>query len=160
MTHPQYLDTLGVWDATVGLPEQLRVAVDSAEAVLHDTALPRPADIRSVVVFGMGTSATAAEAVAAYAVGRASVPIWVGNGYESPAFVGPHTLAFAVSASGGTEETIAAASAARAGGPTSSSYPAPACWRIWRRRRTCRSFGYRPARRPGRRSAPYWRPCC
>jgi glucose/mannose-6-phosphate isomerase len=116
VTHPQYLDTLGVWDATVGLPEQLRVAVDSAEAVLHDTALPRPADIRSVVVFGMGNSATAAEAVAAYAVGRASVPIWVGNGYESPAFVGPHTLAFAVSASGGTEETIAAASAARARG--------------------------------------------
>jgi glucose/mannose-6-phosphate isomerase len=44
------------------------------------------------------------------------VPVWVSNGYESPAFVGPHTLAFAVSASGDTEETIAAASAARARG--------------------------------------------
>ena len=113
MTHPQYLDTLGVWDATAGLPEQVRLAVGSATAVLRQSALPRDADIRSVVIFGMGTSATAAEAVAAYGVGRASVPIWVGNGYESPEFVGPHTLAFAVSASGGTEETIAAASAAR-----------------------------------------------
>jgi glucose/mannose-6-phosphate isomerase len=116
VTHPQYLDTLGVWDATVGLPEQLRAAAATAEAVLEDTVLPRPGDIRSVVVFGMGSGATAAEAVAAYGTGRASVPVWVGNGYESPAFVGPHTLAFAVSASGDTEETIAAASAARARG--------------------------------------------
>jgi glucose/mannose-6-phosphate isomerase len=113
VTHPRYLDTLDVWDATIGLPEQVRLAVGSAEAVLRHTALPRLADIRSVVIFGMGNSATAAQAVAAYGVGRSSVPIWVGNGYESPAFVGPHTLAFAVSASGGTEETIAAASAAR-----------------------------------------------
>jgi glucose/mannose-6-phosphate isomerase len=116
VTHPQYLDTLGVWDATVGLPEQVRAAVDAAEVVLRDTALPRRADIRSVVVFGMGTSATAAGAVAAYGAGRSSVPIWVGNGYESPAFVGPHTLAFAVSATGETEETVVAASAALAQG--------------------------------------------
>jgi glucose/mannose-6-phosphate isomerase len=116
VTHPQYLDTLGVWDATTGLPEQVRAAVATAGAALAETPLPRPGDIRSVVLFGMGTSATAAEAVAAYGAGRASVPIWVGNGYESPAFVGPHTLAFAISASGDTEETIAAASAARARG--------------------------------------------
>lgn len=116
MTHPRYLDTLGVWEATVGLPEQLRAAAATAEAVLQDAVLPRPGDIRSVVVFGMGNGATAAEAVAAYGAGRSSVPICVGNGYESPAFVGPHTLAFAISASGGTEETIAAASAARARG--------------------------------------------
>ena len=116
MTHPQYLDTLGVWDATVGLPEQLRAAAATAEDVLRDTVLPRPGDIRSVVVFGMGSGATAAEAVAAYGADRAAVPISVGNGYGSPAFVGPHTLAFALSASGDTEETIAAASAARAAG--------------------------------------------
>jgi len=116
VTNPQYLDTLGLWEATVGLPEQLRAAAAAAEAVLRDTVLPAPGDIRSVVVFGMGNGATAAEAVAAYGAGRATVPIWVGNGYESPAFVGPHTLAFAVSASGDTEETIVAASAARARG--------------------------------------------
>jgi glucose/mannose-6-phosphate isomerase len=116
VTHPQYLDTLGVWDATAGLPEQLAAAIVSARGVLRETTLPRRADITSVVVFGMGNSATAAEAVAAYGAGRSPVPIWVGNGYESPAFVGPHTLAVAVSASGGTEETIAAASAARARG--------------------------------------------
>ena len=34
MTHPQYLDTLGVWDATVGLPEQLRAAAATAEAAI------------------------------------------------------------------------------------------------------------------------------
>jgi glucose/mannose-6-phosphate isomerase len=116
VTDPQYLDTLGVWEATAGLPEQLRAAAASAKTVLQDTALPRPSDIRSVVVFGMGNGATVAAAVAAYGAGRATVPIWVGNGYESPAFVGPHTLAFALSASGETEETIAAASSARARG--------------------------------------------
>jgi glucose/mannose-6-phosphate isomerase len=105
-----------MWDATAGLPEQLRTAIDGAAAVLDGTALPRSEDIRSVVVFGMGSSATAADAVAAFGAGRSPVPICVGNGYESPAFVGPDTLAFAVSASGDSEETIVAASAARARG--------------------------------------------
>jgi glucose/mannose-6-phosphate isomerase len=116
VTHPQYLDTLNVWDATVGLPEQLRAAAVSAGTVLEDTALAQRADIRSVVVVGMGNSATAAEAVAAYGAGRSPVPISVGNGYEVPAFVGPHTLVFALSASGSTEETVAAASAVQARG--------------------------------------------
>jgi len=116
VTHPQYLDTLGVWEATAGLPEQVRHATTAAGDVLHGAALPPGSDIRSVVLFGMGNSATAAEAVAAYGAGRSPVPIVVGNGYETPAFVGPHTLAFALSASGGTEETMAAASAAHARG--------------------------------------------
>jgi glucose/mannose-6-phosphate isomerase len=116
VTHPQYLDTLGMWDAAAALPERLRAAIEGAAAVLDATALPRREDIRSVVVFGMGASATAAEAVAAFGAGRSPVPICVGNGYESPAFVGPDTLAFAVSASGDTEETVVAAAAAHAQG--------------------------------------------
>ena len=116
MTHPGYPDTQGVWDSTVALPEQLRTATTGATAVLAGTALPGPHEIRSVAVFGMGTSAIAADAVAAYAAMRSSVPIWVGHGYESPSFVGPDTLVFALSASGSTEETVSAAAAAHAQG--------------------------------------------
>jgi len=53
-----------------------------------------------------------ADAVAAYGADRSVVPIVTGNGYGSPSFVGPETVVFAVSFSGDTEETYAAALAA------------------------------------------------
>jgi glucose/mannose-6-phosphate isomerase len=116
VTPTPYPDSLGIWDATAALPEQLGSALVAATEVLDDTVLPGPGQIQSVVVFGMGTGATAAEAVAAYGAGRSTVPIVAANGFESPAFVGPHTVAFAVSPSGNTEETYAAATAAAARG--------------------------------------------
>jgi glucose/mannose-6-phosphate isomerase len=112
----RYLDTLGMWDATAAQPEQLLATLAASADVLDDTELPAPGEIRSVVIFGMGTGATAAEVVAAHGAGLSTVPIALGNGYASPAFVGPHTLAFALSASGDTEETTAAAAAAAAQG--------------------------------------------
>jgi glucose/mannose-6-phosphate isomerase len=112
VTSPQYLDTLGVWEATAAQPERAIDALASAVEVLDDVALPSAGDIHSVVVFGMGPGATAAELVAAYCAERSSIPVSVGNGYQCPAFVGPHTLAFALSPSGDTEETAAAAAAA------------------------------------------------
>ena len=65
-----------------------------------------------MVVFGTGGSGAAADLVAAYGADHSSVPIWADKGYEPPAFVGPGTLAFAVSYSGDTEETRSAAAAA------------------------------------------------
>jgi glucose/mannose-6-phosphate isomerase len=112
VTLAPYPDSLGIWDATVGLPEQLGAALVAATDVLDGTALPDPGQIHSVVVFGMGTGATAAEVVAAHGASRSTVPIVLGNGFDSPAFVGPHTLAFALSPSGDTEETHAAVMAA------------------------------------------------
>jgi glucose/mannose-6-phosphate isomerase len=112
----QYLDTLGMWEATTGFPEQGRAAMALATQALEASALPPPEQIHSVAIFGMGTAATAAEAVAAYAASRAPVPVWIGNGYEAPSFVGPGTLVFALSGSGATEETHAAAAAAVAQG--------------------------------------------
>ena len=116
MTHPQYFDTLGMWEATAGSPEQARLALSMAAQILDGTALSLPAQIDSVALFGMGTAATAAEAVQAYAATSCAVPVWVGNGYDVPSFVGPRTLAFALSGSGATEETVAAAAAALARG--------------------------------------------
>jgi glucose/mannose-6-phosphate isomerase len=112
VTHPQYLDTLGLWEATAGFPEQLVAAAAAATEGLDQTTLPDPGHLRSVALFGMGTSGTAADAVAAYGAGFSSRPIWVGKGYDVPSFVGPDTLVFALSFDGDTEETLAAATAA------------------------------------------------
>jgi glucose/mannose-6-phosphate isomerase len=109
VTSPQYLDTLGIWEATAAQPELALASWAASSEILDTTSLPRANAIRSVVVFGMGTSATAAEFVAAYGADRSSAPVSAGNGYAAPAFVGPHTLAFALSHSGDTEETCAAA---------------------------------------------------
>jgi glucose/mannose-6-phosphate isomerase len=106
-----YLDTAGMWDATVGAPEQALAAVADAGEVLVHAVLPSGDDIRSVVVFGVGTSATAAGLVSAHGAAHASIPIVVSSGYVAPSFVGPHTLAFALSYDGDTEETCATARA-------------------------------------------------
>ena len=112
MTDPQYFDTLGMWEATAGFPEQATLAMTTTAQVLDGTAVPRSEQIDSVALLGMGAGATAAEAVAAHAAASAAVPFWVGNGYEAPAFVGARTLVFALSGSGDAEETRAAASTA------------------------------------------------
>jgi glucose/mannose-6-phosphate isomerase len=121
VNRPQYLDTLGLWDATAGMPEQLGTAVAASAEVLGRAdarTLPSAPELRAVALFGMGSAGTAADAVAAYGADHASLPVWVGKGYDVPAFVGPHTLVVAISASGDTEETVtAAARAAEKGAP-------------------------------------------
>ncbi len=75
-----------------------------------------PAAIENVVVIGMGGSGMAGDVVSAVAAPLLAVPVLVVKSYECPAFVGPESLVFAVSASGDTEETIQAASDAAAAG--------------------------------------------
>ena len=74
------------------------------------STLPARADLRAVVVCGVGSSGLAGDAAAATG---ASIPIVVVKGDDVPAFVGPDTLVFAVSWSGDTDETVTAARAAR-----------------------------------------------
>ena len=105
MSHPYPVDTLGLWDATAGLPEQLGAAADGAIDVLRRVTLPARLDLRSVVVCGVGSSGLAGDAAAAMG---ASIPIVVSKGDDVPAFVGPDSLVFAVSWSGDTEETVMA----------------------------------------------------
>jgi glucose/mannose-6-phosphate isomerase len=105
-----YLDTLGVWEAAAALPEQLIVALDTARAALDGAGPSGDASVRSVAAFGLGTGGTACQAAAALTSPRLAVPFWVGLGAETPAFVDRHALVFAVSCSGGTAETLAAAS--------------------------------------------------
>ena len=69
-----------------------------------------------MVVVGMGGSGIAGDVLHAVASPLLPVPVTVVKGYECPHFVDETTLVFAVSCSGGTEETIEAASDAALAG--------------------------------------------
>ena len=104
-------DSLGFLDSARGLPEQLAAAHEQASMVLDRARLPRPDDIDSIVVLGMGGSGIAGDVLRAVA-STLPVPVVVLKQLRTPAFVGPRTLAFALSYSGDTEETLAMASGA------------------------------------------------
>jgi glucose/mannose-6-phosphate isomerase len=107
------IDTLGMFAATAGLPEQIEAAVAGAADI---EGLPRHDDIENVVVLGMGGSGIAGDVLPVIAGPFMAVPIVVHKGYGVPNFIDEHTLVFAVSFSGDTEETIEAATAAAADG--------------------------------------------
>jgi glucose/mannose-6-phosphate isomerase len=107
------LDTLGMFALAAELPEQTEAAASRSSGV----TLPLdPAAIENVVFIGMGGSGMAGEVVSAVAAPLLPVPVLVVKSYECPAYVGPESLVFAISASGDTEETIQAASDAAAAG--------------------------------------------
>ena len=99
-------DSLGFLDAVAGLPEQLTAAHQAASSALSADALPAADDIHNIVVMGMGGSGISGDVLAAVSNATLPIPVTVLKQYRTPAFVGPHTLAFAVSYSGGTEETL------------------------------------------------------
>jgi glucose/mannose-6-phosphate isomerase len=101
-------DSLGFVDAVRGLPEQLADAHEGA-AALDPGALPRPDEIDHVVVCGMGGSGISGDVLAAVAGECLPCPVLAWKHYRLPGFVGPRSLVFAVSYSGGTEETVAMA---------------------------------------------------
>lgn len=105
------IDSLGFLDAVRGLPEQLAAAHEAA-AELDAAAFPAADDIDNIVVLGMGGSGISGDVLAAVANGSLPIPVTVLKQYRIPRFVGPRTLAFAMSYSGGTEETLSMASEA------------------------------------------------
>jgi glucose/mannose-6-phosphate isomerase len=110
---PLPVDSLGMWGATAALPEQMEGAIDRAAGVdLGDLEARGP--FSSVVACGMGGSGIAGDVLEALVSPRAGVPVQVVKGYQLPACVGPTTLVFLLSFSGGTEETLSAAEEARA----------------------------------------------
>jgi glucose/mannose-6-phosphate isomerase len=107
------LDSLDMFGATNGFPEQVETAAAAARAI---GGLPPREAIDNVVVLGMGGSGIAGDVLAAVGGPFVPVPVAVAKGYAPPGFVGPGTLCFAVSFSGNTEETIEAAQTAAAAG--------------------------------------------
>jgi glucose/mannose-6-phosphate isomerase len=100
------VDTLGIVEATLALPEQVAQAAGALEGVVD---LPDRAAIENVVVVGMGGSGIAGDVLVTIAGPFLPLPVVVLKNYVIPAFVNENTLVFAVSFSGNTEETIEAA---------------------------------------------------
>jgi glucose/mannose-6-phosphate isomerase len=104
-------DSLGFLDAVASLPEQLSAAHEAA-AEVDLSGLPPADHVRNIVMLGMGGSGMAGDVLAAVANGALPVPVTVLKQYRTPAFVGPHSLVFALSYSGDTEETLSMAAGA------------------------------------------------
>jgi glucose/mannose-6-phosphate isomerase len=100
------LDSLGMFEAAAGFPEQVGEAVGAAHGL---DGLPDKAYVENVVVLGMGGSGIAGDVMVAVAGPFLPVPVSVVKSYDLPDFVGPGSLVFAVSFSGDTEETVEAA---------------------------------------------------
>ncbi len=99
------IDVSKMLEVVLRFPEQLRDAMRIAQA---DVILPEPSSIRNIVVFGMGGSGISGDIAQAMASGVSPVPVICLKGYTVPNFVGDGTLAFSVSYSGNTEETLEA----------------------------------------------------
>ncbi|MDQ3570395.1 MAG: bifunctional phosphoglucose/phosphomannose isomerase [Actinomycetota bacterium] len=112
---PAALDSVGLWEATAGLPEQVEDAASQARGA---DGLPEHDAIENVVVVGMGGSGIAGDILLATAGAFMAVPAVVVKSYTLPGFVGDGSLVFAVSFSGDTEETIEAATQAAVQGAT------------------------------------------
>jgi glucose/mannose-6-phosphate isomerase len=107
------IDTLNMFEATAGMPEQVAEAVSSARGL---DGLPEREYVENVVVLGMGGSGIAGDVMVAVAGPFLPVPVVVVKSYDRPDFVGPGSLVFAVSFSGDTEETVEAAGEAASAG--------------------------------------------
>jgi glucose/mannose-6-phosphate isomerase len=105
-------DSLGFVDAVRGLPEQLADATASARVALDRALLPAATEIDNIVVLGMGGSGIAGDTLAAVSNSTLPVPVVVFKQTRTPRFIGPRTLAFAVSYSGDTDETLQMATGA------------------------------------------------
>lgn len=105
---PLRVDSLDMWGATVGLPEQVLAAVSAARGL----TVPDRERVENVVVLGMGGSGIAGDVLVATAAPFMPVPVTVVKSYEPPDYVGTGSLVFAVSFSGNTEETVEAATGA------------------------------------------------
>ncbi|HXF51123.1 MAG TPA: bifunctional phosphoglucose/phosphomannose isomerase [Dehalococcoidia bacterium] len=99
------LDPTGLLGRIEALPEQCRDAWEQGRTIELSRAFGR---VDSVVVCGMGGSAIGGDIVRALANRLCHVPVVVLRGYDLPGWVGSRTLAVFCSASGNTEETLAA----------------------------------------------------
>lgn len=109
MTATERLDSLGMWELTAGLPEQVESSLGLAAGL---DGLPGHDDIENVVVLGMGGSGIAGDVLREVAGPFMAVPVVVHKGYSIPNFIGENSLVFAVSFSGNTEETVDSATTA------------------------------------------------
>lgn len=105
------LDPAGMYDLTVAFPQQCLEALEAADQATLSLMVPS-----NVLLTGLGGSAAGGDLTKCLFEAEGRVPFLVNRDYSLPRFVGRETLVFAVSYSGNTEETLAAAEDARAKG--------------------------------------------
>src|SRR5262249_8677603 len=115
LKQPVAVDSLNVSDALCGLPEQLAAAHEQAGEIDRHR-LPSAHDLDHHVTLGGGGPGGTGDIVQAAGTVTLPLPLVVLKHYRTPSFVGPRTLAFAVSYSGETEETLEMARGAFAAG--------------------------------------------
>lgn len=107
-------DSLRMLELTMDYPRQFTTGLALGEAL---PLPPLPQRVDEVVIFGTGGgSAASANLIRSYLFDRTAVPIISVQGYNCPGYVDAHTVVFAVSHSGKTEEIISAATQALARG--------------------------------------------
>jgi glucose/mannose-6-phosphate isomerase len=97
-----------MWEAALGLPEQVAMAGRAARAI----TLIEDEPVSNVVVIGVGDDGFAGDVVRAATASELPVPLVVVKSGELPGFVDRSTLVFAVSWSGETPTTVAGAAEA------------------------------------------------
>lgn len=107
------IDTMGMFEATANLPEQVEAAVSVGMEV---NGLPEGESVANILVLGMGGSGIAGDVLAAVGQQFLSVPVVVAKGYDAPSFTDSSTLVIALSFSGDTEETLQATEEAQTNG--------------------------------------------
>ena len=105
-----HVDTLGMWEVTLGLGDQLATAAAMVAGAIG--GLPGPGTIDHLVVLGMGGSGIAGDVLAAIAGPSSPIPIAVVKDSVLPGFVGPRSLVVGLSFSGQTAETLTGIEAA------------------------------------------------
>jgi glucose/mannose-6-phosphate isomerase len=108
------LDTMGLWPATLGLPEQVADAVLTTKA----TGLPSHKDLQAVVILGAGPAGLAGDVVVATAGPLLPVPLVSVQGYTLPSFVDRGTRVLALSHLGDDEDVNESAQEAALAGAT------------------------------------------
>lgn len=122
MARSDAVDALGMFDAIVGLPEQVADSVALAEGV---SGLPTHESVANVVLLGMGDDGGAADLVAAVVAPYSPVPVVISESFQLPSFVGEDTLVVAFSWSGEGSEVLDAAQLAADAGAHLLSVAAP-----------------------------------
>lgn len=84
--------------------DDLYIQVD--EAMTVEPVATKGADIRNIIIAGMGGSSLAADTLKALMYDRLDMPYEVVKDYNLPAYTGEHTLVIVSSHSGNTEEAV------------------------------------------------------
>jgi glucose/mannose-6-phosphate isomerase len=100
------IDPGNMYNRIFDLPEQMAEALQIGQKWQFNAG--DFADVKNIVVIGMGGSAIGGELVRSYLSSRLLTPIQICRHYQLPEYVDDETLVIASSYSGNTEETLAA----------------------------------------------------